>query len=132
MKNQRIRTEKSCMKGILLAGIILFECVFAGMISASAQKIFEQDSVMAENEVSLNSVVKQVSSEVKSEEVQAEGDSEETPEIIYSGKNKNVVWSIDENGQLLITGEGNYEGYPTFGSGRFARHRYHRRTVFLV
>ena len=32
-----------------------------------------------------------------------------TPEIKYSGTDGSVNWSIDENGHLLLTGEGDYE-----------------------
>ena len=32
----------------------------------------------------------------------------EEPEILYSGKDGNLDWSIDENGLLIITGDGDY------------------------
>lgn len=43
----------------------------------------------------------------------------ETPEIKYIGKDGGVEWSIDANGHLLLTGEGDYVDDPDWMDSRY-------------
>lgn len=103
---------KKQMKVILLAGVIVFESVFASVGSVNAQTVSENEIGTVEESVSKNSAVEEETPEVATEEVQAEGDPAEEPKIPDNGIDGGVIWSIDENGQLILTGDGDYEGEP--------------------
>ena len=123
-KEQAMKIRK--IKTILLAGVLVFESIFAGIGTVNAQTVSENgiaaeestsmDVSVSENvAVSENDVTEEVA-ERKNLQVQSEQAVAEKAAIKYSGTDGGVNWSIDENGHLLLTGDGDYEGDPDWTS----------------
>ncbi len=100
MKN-KIKTRELQMKAMFLAGVLMFESIFASVVPVAAQTISE------------NEVTEEISKS-KNLQVQEEKVLPENATIKYSGTDGKLDWSLDENGHLTISGNGDYEGEPTW------------------
>ena len=80
-----MKTRKLQVKAMLVACVIIFESVFAGVMPVKAQEV-------SGNEITAG--------------------TESKPATKYSGREENIFWSIDEEGLLTISGNGDYSDSP--------------------
>lgn len=120
----RKEREKLIMKGCklagLLAGVLLFESIFLypAQIAWAEEPFLGTAETDVENTVSSNEGTMQKGNQASEVEIASEGDAN----VVHSGVDGDLSWSIDADGHLLVEGNGDYQGDD--GSGNPAWYEY--------
>ena len=110
--------EKLIMKGCklagLLAGVLLFESIFLypAQIAWAEEPFFGTTETDVENTVSSNEGTMQKGNQASEVEIASEGDAN----VVHSGVDGDLSWSIDADGHLLVEGNGDYQGDDECGN----------------
>ena len=113
------------MKAFLIATVFAFESIVMGFVPVNAQPVSVSENDMVNQDVEEKTVAEYAvsSDETKKAAEKSEDINAEAATVVYSGIDGDLSWSIDTDGHLTISGNGDYEERDYFSTTGWLAHK---------